>query len=161
MKKPTFYLGEFIQRDKKFITAEHGVDVEKVTSVAFDGETLYIAQPDCIVEYADGKTRTIAAKGAKLFTRGGKLYASVDNALAEIKKGKIKKLMDLDAPVIDISIALDNPFNVSLKLFFLDLLIYFPYAGTAKPIINPINIIAVNNSTNVNPLFFILSPLLL
>lgn len=108
MKKPTFYLGEFIQRDKVFITADNGIDVEKVDSVAFDGETLYITQPDCLVEYADGNIKRISASVSKLFTRQGKLYAAVGNALAEIKKGKIKKIKDFDTPVVDISVALDN-----------------------------------------------------
>lgn len=108
MKKPTFYLGEFIQRDKVFITADNGIDVEKVNSVAFDGETLYITQPDCLVEYADGNIKRISACVSKLFTRQGKLYAAVGNALAEIKKGKIKKIKDFDTPVVDISVALDK-----------------------------------------------------
>lgn len=110
MKKPTFYLGEFIQRDKVFITADNGVDVENVNSVAFDGETLYITQPDCLIEYADGNVRRISAAVSKLFTRQGKLYAAAGNALAEIKKGKLKKIKEFDAPVVDISVALDNSF---------------------------------------------------
>ncbi len=108
MKKPTFYLGEFTQRDKIFITADNGVDVENVNSVAFDGETLYITQPDCLVEYADGNVKRISASVSKLFTRQGKLYAAVGNALAEIKKGKIKKIKEFDSPVVDISVALDR-----------------------------------------------------
>ena len=52
MKKPTLNFGEFKQYDKIFITADNGVDVENVLSVAFDGDILYIAQPDCIIEYA-------------------------------------------------------------------------------------------------------------
>ncbi|MBR3836405.1 MAG: hypothetical protein IKJ69_06450 [Clostridia bacterium] len=108
MKKPTFYLGEFIQRDKVFITADNGIDVEKVTSVAFDGETLYITQPDCLVEYSNGNIKRISACVSKLFTRNGKLYAAAGNSLAEIKKGKLKKIKDFDAPVVDISVALDK-----------------------------------------------------
>lgn len=108
MKKPTFYLGEFTQRDKIFITADNGIDVENVNSVAFDGETLYITQPDCLVEYADGNVKRISASVSKLFTRQGKLYAAVGNALAEIKKGKIKKIKEFNSPVVDISVALDK-----------------------------------------------------
>lgn len=108
MKKPTFYLGEFTQRDKVFITADNGIDVENVASVAFDGETLYITQPDCLVEYADGKVKRISANVSRLFTRQGRLFAAVDNCLAEIKKGKIKKLKEFDSPVVDISVALDK-----------------------------------------------------
>lgn len=108
MKKPTFYLGEFTQRDKVFITAENGVDVENVKSVAFEGETLYIAQPDCLVEYADGKAKALPVKASDLFTRKGKLYAAIGNSLAEIKKGKVKKIQEFDSPVVDMSIALDD-----------------------------------------------------
>lgn len=92
MKKPTFYLGEFIQRDKVFITAENGVDVENVKAVAFEGETLYIAQPEGVVEYIDGKAKLLAFKASNLFARKGRLYAAIGNALAEIKKGKAKKI---------------------------------------------------------------------
>ncbi len=108
MKKPTFYLGEFVQRDKVFLTADNGIDVEKVNSVAFDGETLYITQPDCLIEYSDGNIKKISASVSKLFTRQGKLYAAVGSALAEIKKGKVKKIKDFDTPVVDISVALDR-----------------------------------------------------
>ncbi len=108
MKKPNLHFGEFKQYDKVFITAENGIDVENVTSVAFEGETLYIAQPDCLVEYADGKYKKHNARISKLFTRNGRLFAAVENSLAEIKKGKIKKLADFDSPVIDISVALDK-----------------------------------------------------
>ena len=69
MKKSILNFGQFRQYDKVFITAENGVDIENVTSVAFDGETLYIAQPDCLVEYSDGKAKKISAKVSKLFSR--------------------------------------------------------------------------------------------
>ena len=108
MKKPTFNFGEFKQLDKIFLTAENGIDVENVKSVAFDEETLYIAQEDSLLEYADGKIKKINAKVSKLFARGGKLFAANGNSLAEIKKGKLKKIADFSAEVIDISAALDN-----------------------------------------------------
>lgn len=110
MKKPTLHFGEFKQYDKIFLTADNGIDVENVLDVAFDGETLYIAQPDGLLEYADGKVKKTSAKVSKLFSRNGKLYAAVNNSLAEIKKGKIKKIADFDAPVVDISVALDGSF---------------------------------------------------
>ena len=110
MKKSTLHFGEFKQYDKVFLTADKGIDVENVLDVAFDGETLYIAQTDGLLEYADGKIKKISAKVSKLFTRNGKLYAAVNNSLAEIKKGKIKKIADFDAPVVDISVALDGSF---------------------------------------------------
>ena len=108
MRKNTLNFGEFKQYDKKFLTADCGIDLENVASVAFDGETLYIAQPDCLIEYADGKAKKLAIKASKLFSRNGKLYAAIGNSLAEIKKGKAKKIADFNAPVIDISVALDN-----------------------------------------------------
>lgn len=108
MKKPTLNFGEFRQYDKVFITAESGIKPEKVTSVAFDGEVLYIAQPDSLVEYNNSKTKKINAKVSKLFTRNGVLYAAIGNSLAEIKKGKLKKIAEFDAPVVDISVALDK-----------------------------------------------------
>lgn len=122
MKKPTFNFGEFTQRDKVFITADNGIDVENVTSVAFDGETLYITQPDCLVEYTDGKIKRISANVSKLFTRQGRLFAAVDNSLAEIKKGKIKKIKDFSSPVVDISVALDKSvwLITETELFLMD-----------------------------------------
>ncbi len=110
MKKSTLHFGEFKQYDKVFLTADKGIDVENVLDVAFEGETLYIAQPDGLIEYADGKIKKISAKVSKLFTRNGKLYAAVNNSLAEVKKGKIKKTADFEAPVVDISVALDGSF---------------------------------------------------
>ncbi len=108
MKKNKLYFGQFKQYDKKFITADSGIDVENVTSVAFDGETLYITQPDYLVEYADGKVKKINAQVSKLFSRNGRLFAACENTLAEIKKGKLKNIASFDAPVTDISVALDN-----------------------------------------------------
>ena len=108
MKKSTLNFGQFRQYDKIFITADNGIDVENVSSVAFAGETLYIAQPDGLVEFNAGKTKKIAANVSKLFTRAGRLFASVDNSLAEIKNSKVKKIADFDSPVVDISVALDG-----------------------------------------------------
>ncbi len=108
MKKSTLNFGQFRQFDKVFITADNGIDVENVTSVAFDGETLYITQPDGLAEYSQGKIKKIAANVSKVFTRSGRLFAACSNSLGEIKKGKIKKLADFDAPVVDISVALDK-----------------------------------------------------
>ena len=42
MKKSALYLGEFRQYEKEFILSGNGINVEKVTSVAFEGETLYV-----------------------------------------------------------------------------------------------------------------------
>ncbi len=108
MKKPTLNFGQFTQYDKVFITEENGIDFSKALSVAFEGETLYIADGESLAVYTDGKIKKTQAKVSKLFTRNSRLFAAVGNSLAEIKKGKITKLADFDAPVIDISVALDN-----------------------------------------------------
>ena len=110
MKKNTLKFGEFKQFNKKFLTADSGIDIESVLSVAFDGETLYIAQPECLIEYKDGQIKKSSAKVSKLFSKGGTLYAAAGNSLAEIKNGKLKKIADFDAPVVDISIAIDGSF---------------------------------------------------
>lgn len=108
MKKSTINFGEFKQYDKVFLTADSGIDTENVTSVAFSGEILYILQPDCIIEYKDGKIKKLSVKASKLLSANGKLFAAVDNSLVEIKNGKSKKIAEFDSPVIDISLALDN-----------------------------------------------------
>ncbi len=108
MKKPTLNFGEFKQLDKRFITAEDGVDVEKVTSVAFEGETLYIADGESVFAYSDGKVKKLRIKASKLFSRSGRLFAAVENSLTEIKKGKCNNIASFSTPVIDISVALDG-----------------------------------------------------
>ena len=110
MKKTSLNFGEFRQYDKVFLTADNGIDCENVTSVAFDGETLYIAQPDGVFEYADGKMKKTAIAASKIFSADGKLYAAIGNSLAEIKKGKAKNIAEFDTPVKDISVALDGSF---------------------------------------------------
>ena len=110
MRKNSLHFGEFRQYDKKFITAENGIDCSNVTSVAFDGETLYICQTDGVYEYADGNVKRTNLSASKLFTRDGRLYGASGNALVEIKKGKAKKIAEFDAPVTDVSVALDGSF---------------------------------------------------
>ena len=110
MKKPTLYFGEFRQYDKVFITAEKGVDPAAVTSVAFCGESLYIAHSEGVAEYAEGKIKKLPFKASKLFSAGGRIFAAAGNSLAEIQKGKAKKIADFDAPVVDVSLALDGSF---------------------------------------------------
>ena len=110
MKKPTLNFGKFKQYDKVFLTNDNGIDVENVNSIAFMGETLYIAQKDCLIRYADGKMQKSAIRASKLFAKNGKLYAAINNALAEIKNNKAVKIAEFDAPVVDISIGLDGSF---------------------------------------------------
>ena len=108
MKKYTLNFGEFKQYDKVFLTEEKGINPTSVTSVAFEGESLYMATADCLFEYNGGALKKHAVKASKLFSKGGKLYAAVKNSLAEIKKGKAKKIADFDSPVVDMSVALDG-----------------------------------------------------
>ncbi len=108
MKKPSIKFGSFKQYEKVFITAADGVDIENVKAVAFDGEVLYIAEPEYLIEYSKGNLKKVPAKISNLFSRKGKLYASVGNALAEVKKGKFKKIAEFDSPVIDMSVGLDG-----------------------------------------------------
>lgn len=107
MKKYSLNFGKFKQYDKKFITE---IDGSSVTSVAFSGETLYIATNENTFEYSEGNLKKLSFKADKLFSENGKLYASVGKALAEIKNGKSKKLAEFDSPVVDISIGLDGSF---------------------------------------------------
>ncbi len=121
MKKPTLNFGEFKQYDKVFITSENGIDPAEVTSVAFDGEALYIAHSEGVAEYADGKIKKLPINASKLFSAGGRLLAASGNSLAEIKKGKAKKIADFDAPVVDVSVALDGSFwLVTEKALYLE-----------------------------------------
>ena len=84
------------------LLTDQGIDVENVLSVAFDGETLYIAQADGLLEYNQGKIKKLSAKVSKLFSRNGVLYAAAGNTLNELKGGKLKKIAQFDAPVLDI-----------------------------------------------------------
>ena len=65
MKKYTLNFGQFKQYDKKFITE---IDGNSVTSVAFSGETLYIATTENIFEYSDGNLKKLSFKADKLFS---------------------------------------------------------------------------------------------
>ena len=87
MKKTSLLFGEFTQYDRKFITAENGIKPEKVTSVAFEGDILYIAQDDTLIEYADGKIKKTSVKASKLFPVKGKLYAASGNNLRCTRRG--------------------------------------------------------------------------
>lgn len=108
MKKYTLNFGEFKQYEKLFLTADNGIDATTVNSIAFEGETLYIATDDCLFEYFENNVKKHSAKVSKLFSKNGKLFASTKNNLAEIKKGKLKKIAEFDSPVIDISQGLDG-----------------------------------------------------
>ena len=107
MKKYTLNFGKFLQYDKKFITE---IDGNSVTSVAFSGETLYIATTENTFEYSEGNLKKLSFKAEKLFSINGKLYASQGKVLAEIKNGKTKKQAEFESSVVDVSTGLDGSF---------------------------------------------------
>ena len=107
MEKYTLNFGKFRQYDKKFITE---IDGNSVTSVAFCGETLYIATAENIFEYSEGNLKKASFKAEKLFSENGRLYASTGKALSEIKNGKSKKIAEFDSAIKDISTGLDGSF---------------------------------------------------
>lgn len=108
MKKYTLNFGEFKQYDKVFLTADKGIDGSTVNSVAFSGNTLYIASSKGTFEYADGNLKKLSFSASKLICAKGSLYAAIGNTLAEVKKGKAKKIAEFGSKVIDISVALDG-----------------------------------------------------
>ena len=108
MKKYTLNFGEFKQYDKLFLTADNGLDLESANSIAFSGDSLYITQADCLLRYTDGKIKKLPIRASKLFSVDGKLYATIKNALVEIKNDKPSMVAEFDAPVVDISLALDG-----------------------------------------------------
>ena len=107
MEKYTLNFGKFKQYDKKFITE---IDGSSVTSVAFCGETLYIATTENTFEYSEGNLKKLSFKAEKLFSENGRLYASMGKILSEIKNGKSKKIAEFNSSVIDISTGLDGSF---------------------------------------------------
>ncbi len=108
MKKYTLNFGEFKQYDKVFLTADKGIDGASVTSVAFCGEALYIATKEGTFEYKDGNTKKLSFTADKFFSADGKLYSTAGSNLYQVKNGKAKKIAEFDAPVVDISVALDK-----------------------------------------------------
>ena len=107
MEKYTLNFGKFRQYDKKFITE---IDGSSVISVAFSGETLYIATTENTYEYSEGNLKKLSFKAEKLFSQNGKLYASQGKVLAEIKNGKSKKQAEFESSVVDVSTGLDGSF---------------------------------------------------
>ena len=107
MEKYTLNFGKFRQYDKKFITE---IDGGSVISVAFSGETLYIATTENTFEYSEGNVKKLSFKAEKLFSQNGKLYASQGKTLTEIKNSKSKKIAEFDSSITDISIGLDGSF---------------------------------------------------
>ena len=108
MKKYTLNFGQFRQFDKTFITPDKGIDPTTVTSVAFAGETLYVTNDEGLFEYKDGKAAKLSDKITKVFSCDGRFFAAENNVLCEMKKGRFKKIAQLDSAICDISVALDG-----------------------------------------------------
>ena len=110
MKKPSLHFGEFTQLDKIFLTQDNGIDCESVNSAAFAGEKLYIAQSDCLFEYANGKLKKLPFTASKLFSADNELYASAANSLYKLSGSQFKAVATFDSSVKDISVGLDGSF---------------------------------------------------
>ena len=108
MKKYTLNFGQFRQYDKKFITAENGIDTAAVNSVAFLGEVLYFTAEGSLYEYNDGKAKKLSVKAERIFGKDGRVFVSTGRTLGELKGGKVKKLADFDCDIKDVSVAMDK-----------------------------------------------------
>ncbi len=108
MRKNTLHFGSFKQYDKTFLTAEQGLNLENISGVAFDGDTLYIVSDNTVFTYENSQLKKTAFKADKLFSRKGHLFAVLGNTLGEMKNGTIEKVADFFAPVTDISFGLDG-----------------------------------------------------
>ena len=108
MKKYTLNFGQFRQYDKKFITAENGIDTAAVNSVAFLGEVLYFTAEGSLYEYNDGKAKKLSVKAERIFGKDGRVFVSTGRSLGELKGGKVKKLADFDCDIKDVSVAMDK-----------------------------------------------------
>ncbi len=108
MKKYTLNFGQFRQYDKKFITAENGINPEAVNSAAFLGEVLYFTADGCLYEYNDNKVKKLSAKADSVFGRDGRVFAAAANALYELKSGRLRRLAELDCAVRDVSVGMDK-----------------------------------------------------
>lgn len=110
MKKRTLCFGEFNQFDRSFLTADDSVDCNGISSIAFSGETLYLTQPDGLLEYSKGKLKKLSVNPSKIFSENGTLYAAVGNNLCVLHKSAPEVIHTFDSPVADISVGLDGSF---------------------------------------------------
>ncbi|MBR2414316.1 MAG: hypothetical protein IKB13_07420 [Clostridia bacterium] len=108
MRKNTLHFGSFKQYDKIFLTAEQGLNLENISGVAFDDDTLYIVSDNTVFTYENDALKKTDFKADKLFSRKGRLFAAIGNTLGEMKNGTIEKVADFAAPVVDISFGLDG-----------------------------------------------------
>ncbi len=108
MRKNTLHFGTFRQYDKVFLTAEQGLNLESISGVAFDGDTLYLVSDNTVFTYENEQLRNTGFKADRLFSRKGRLFAAIGNVLGEMKNGRLEKIADFTAPVTDISFGLDG-----------------------------------------------------
>lgn len=121
MKKYTLNFGQFVQYDKKFIVSDGGFDTAEVTSLAFMGEVLYITSGGVLFEYRDGKMNKLSIKADKVFSCNNRLFVAFSDKLGELKGGKITQIAQFDAPVVDMSVALDKSlWLITQKALYLD-----------------------------------------
>lgn len=121
MKKPTLYWGRFRQYDKVFLTEESGIVPSSVKSIAFSGETLYIATEENSYQYANGTLKKLPFSADKFFSEKSGLYASTGSILAKVDNKKATTIANFDSEIIDVSTALDGSFWVitNKKLYLL------------------------------------------
>lgn len=115
MKKPTLYWGRFRQYDKVFLTEESGIVPSSVKSVAFSGETLFIATEENSYQYANGTLKKLPFSADKFFSGKSGLYASIGNILAKVDNKKATTIANFDSEIVDVSTALDDSFWVITK----------------------------------------------
>ncbi|MBQ3518464.1 MAG: hypothetical protein IJA31_03995 [Clostridia bacterium] len=108
MRKNTLHFGSFKQYDKIFLAAEQGLNLENISGVAFDDDTLYIVSDNTVFTYENDALKKTDFKADKLFSRKGRLFAAIGNTLGEMKNGTIENVADFAAPVVDISFGLDG-----------------------------------------------------
>lgn len=121
MKKPTLYWGRFRQYDKVFLTEESGIVPSSVKSIAFSGETLYIATEENSYQYANGTLKKLPFSADKFFSEKSGLYASTGSILAKVDNKKATTIANFDSEIVDVSTALDGSFWVitNKKLYLL------------------------------------------
>lgn len=108
MKKPTLYWGRFRQYDKVFLTEENGIDSSTVKSIAFNGETLYIATTENSYQYLNGTLKKLPFNADKFFSEKKGIFATIGNVLAKTDGRKITEIANFDSDIVDISTALDD-----------------------------------------------------
>ncbi len=110
MKKLSLKYGEFTDLKRVFLTSENGLPVESVNSIAFSGDDLYITAEGSLYRYAGGELKKLPLGADKIIEVGGSVYICKGNSLYIMENENIREISEFDAPVIDISIGLDDSF---------------------------------------------------